>query len=302
MAVATAIVIALFAIGCNNRANNAASVATEDSASQSEDKLDSGVNEYEVDNDKDSVITLILSDRDTVRIGATKRNIDFLVNKVGESFDSLVKKISGNYFVNSVDNSVYVSVYADDTIHDINKDGFKDLIIYISASLPEEVEYISTNYFAVYFGDKFAHYNLHDYYCLGEMRTDGGEWYNNLDEFMIDDQGVFHFKKHYSSCLRMSYESNICGGGNTILARYQEGDLYVIGESNSEYSCYSHCELDDEGNFIDTSWVEEEHSYSITRNYLTFEEKDELTGKITELKHAPLKKLSEVFGHEDTHW
>ena len=302
VAVATAIVIALFAIGCNNRANNAASVATEDSASQSEDKLDSGVNEYEVDNDKDSVITLILSDRDTVRIGATKRNIDFLVNKVGESFDSLVKKISGNYFVNSVDNSVYVSVYANDTIHDINKDGFKDLIIYISASLPEEVEYISKSYFAVYFGDKFAHYNLHDYYCLGEMRTDGGEWYNNLDEFKIDDQGVFHFEKHYSSCLRMSYESNICGGDNTILARYQEGDLYVIGESNSKYSSYSHCELDDEGNFIDTSWVEEVDSYSITRNYLTFEEKDELTGKITELKHAPLKKLSEVFGHKDTHW
>ena len=117
VAVATAIVIALFAIGCNNRANNA-SVTTEDSTSRTEDKLDSGVNEYE--SDTDSVITLILSDRDTVRIRATKRNIDFLVNKVGESFDSLVKKISGNYFVNNVDNSVYVSVYADDTIHDIN--------------------------------------------------------------------------------------------------------------------------------------------------------------------------------------
>ena len=273
MAVATAIVIALFAIGCNNRANNA-SVATEDSASQTEDKLDSGVNEYEVDNDKDSVITLILSDRDTVRIGATKRNIDFLVNKVGESFDSLVKKISGNYFYRYKEFEINVEINVDiDTVHDINNDGFNDLDISISATSSVSGSHI---YFAVYFGDKYSHYHLHDYYYLGESYFyDRGEHYVDRE---IDDQGVLHISTH--EAVYVSVDGEVFGGPMDwiIFARYQNGDFYVIGESNKA------------------------HSYSITLNYLTFEKKDELTGKVTELKHAPLKKLSEVFGHEDIHW
>ena len=257
VAVATAIVIALFAIGCNNRANNAASVATEDSASQSEDKLDSGVNEYEVDNDKDSVITLILSDRDTVRIGATKRNIDFLVNKVGESFDSLVKKISGNYFYQNKD-EMNVEINVDiDTVHDINNDGFNDLDISISAT--SSVSGIPDIYFAVYFCDKYSHYHLHDYYYLGESY-----FYVHGEHYVgrgIDDQGVLHISRHDADYVWVDGE--VSGGSIdwTILARYQNGDFYVIGKSSKSF---------DENRIYSNDSV----------------------------KHVPLKKLSEVFGHE----
>ena len=246
MAVATAIAIALFAIGCNNRANNA-SVATEDSASRTEDKLDSGVNEYEVDNDKDSVITLILSDRDTVRIGAKRQNVDFLVNKVGESFDSLVKKISGNYFYQNKEYEMNVEINVGiDTVHDINNDGFNDLDISISAT--PSVSGISDIYFAVYFGDKYSHYHLHDYYYLGESY-----FYVHGEHFVgrgIDDQGVLHISRHDADFVWVDGE--VSGGSIdwTILARYQNGDFYVIGDSSKsvdENHLYSNDSVIDNG-------------------------------------------------------
>ena len=281
VAIATAIVIALFYIGCNHRTNNNTSVATEDG--RKGNSVDTDINEGEREASK----TYILNNGDSLHINAMRKEIDFLVNKTGKSFDSLLYKIGENCSVDSVNIRVDVSI---DTVHDINKDGFNDLVISIKAFNCPYSEYIHLCYCAVYFGDKFAHYNLHDYYCLGEEDTYGGMYYCSID-YKIDNQGILRFE----IIDRVRDPETRGVGSSTILVRYQNGDLYVIGEGSRGSSEIRHY---DEGNIID---VEERNSH-ITRNYLTFKEKDELTGKITELKHAPLKKLSEVFGHKNTDW
>lgn len=256
VAIITAIVIALLSIGCNHRTNNNTTVATEDSTNNSTNNNTSIATE-------DSASTIFYhiimnndgAEEDSVLFPAMIKNVDFIVIKTDvDCYDDIRFDIDIKFDI--------------DTVHDINKDGFSDLVIIIYQDTQSYHKYC-----AVYFGDKFAHYNLHDYYDLGfnyiYMR---GEHYVDIE---IDDQGVLHFKEHEACIYNIEGE---CYGGEvycTILARYQNGDFYVIGED-----------------------YEESSSYHVTRNYLTFKEKDELTGKVKELKHAPLKKLSEKFGHK----
>ena len=124
---------------------------------------------------------------------------------------------------------------------DLNKDGFKDVVIIATPRNPENMQTRDDGYvynfnkpvMAVYFGNESATYSLFKQY----FNTIPGQEdeYQSVDiELSINDKGVMRISPSYFNSAGSSDSD-----ASVYVFRFQNGDFYLIGKDTKSFSRYS---------------------------------------------------------------
>ena len=168
---------------------------------------------------------------------------------------------------------------------DLNKDGFKDLVVIATPNFKENMKEREDGYvynfnhsqLAIYFGDASGDFVMFKKY---------DELFPERDELMlvetslgITDKGVLRI-----GVSTFMVAGGATTGGPTYVFRYQDGDFFLIGKDETELSRYS-------GETTDTSENYLTHKRQV-RTGNAFEEQKEKV-KWTKLPKEPLKRLGD---------
>ena len=124
---------------------------------------------------------------------------------------------------------------------DLNKDGFKDVVIIATPRYPENMQTRDDGYvynfnkpvMAVYFGSEDGKYTLFKQYFNTIPGTE--DEYQSVDiELSINDKGVMRISPSYFNSMG-SADSD----ASVYVFRFQNGDFYLIGKDTKSFSRYS---------------------------------------------------------------
>lgn len=124
---------------------------------------------------------------------------------------------------------------------DLNKDGFKDVVIIATPRNPENMQTRDDGYvynfnkpvMAVYFGNESGTYSLFKQY----FNTIPGQEdeYQSIDiDLRINDKGVMRISPSYFNSAGSSDSE-----ASVYVFRFQNGDFYLIGKDTKSFSRYS---------------------------------------------------------------
>lgn len=124
---------------------------------------------------------------------------------------------------------------------DLNKDGFKDVVIIATPRNPENMQTRDDGYvynfnkpvMAVYFGNESGTYSLFKQY----FNTIPGQEdeYQSVDiDLRINDKGVMRISPSYFNSMGSSDSD-----ASVYVFRFQNGDFYLIGKDTKSFSRYS---------------------------------------------------------------
>ena len=124
---------------------------------------------------------------------------------------------------------------------DLNKDGFKDVVIIATPRNPENMQTRDDGYvynfnkpvMAVYFGSESGTYSLFKQY----FNTIPGQEdeYQSVDiELSINDKGVMRISPSYFNSMGSADSDE-----SVYVFRFQDGDFYLIGKDTKSFSRYS---------------------------------------------------------------
>ena len=124
---------------------------------------------------------------------------------------------------------------------DLNKDGFKDVVIIATPRNPENMQTRDDGYvynfnkpvMAVYFGNESGTYSLFKQY----FNTIPGaeDEYQSVDiELNINEKGVMRISPSYFNSMGSSDSD-----ASVYVFRFQNGDFYLIGKDTKSFSRYS---------------------------------------------------------------
>ena len=168
---------------------------------------------------------------------------------------------------------------------DLNKDGFKDVVIIATPRNPENMQTRDDGYvynfnkpvMAVYFGNESGTYSLFKQY----FNTIPGQEdeYQSVDiDLRINDKGVMRISPSYFNSAGSSDSD-----ASVYVFRFQNGDFYLIGKDTKSFSRYSG------------------ESTEVSENYLThkrqtiisnmFDDSVKPKGTWTKIPADPLEKL-----------
>lgn len=124
---------------------------------------------------------------------------------------------------------------------DLNKDGFKDVVIIATPRNPENMQTRDDGYvynfnkpvMAVYFGNESGTYSLFKQYFNTIPGTE--DEYQSVDiELSINDKGVMRISPSYFNSAGSSDSD-----ASVYVFRFQNGDFYLIGKDTKSFSRYS---------------------------------------------------------------
>ncbi|MBR2201832.1 MAG: hypothetical protein IJ894_14050 [Bacteroidales bacterium] len=157
--------------------------------------------------------------------GAQSRFVKSLFKASGESVEAVVPADCDSIVVEG----------------DLNKDGFKDVVIIATPRNPENMKTRDDGYvynfnkpvMAVYFGSESGMYTLFKQY----LNTIPGaeDEYQSVDiELSINEKGVMRISPSYFNSMGSSDSD-----ASVYVFRFQNGDFYLIGKDTKSFSRYS---------------------------------------------------------------
>ena len=127
------------------------------------------------------------------------------------------------------------------TTGDLNKDGFKDVVIIATPRNPENMQTRDDGYvynfnkpvMAIYFGSEGGSYSLFKQYSNTIPGTE--DEYQSVDvSVKINDKGVMRISPSYFNSMGSADSDE-----SVYVFRFQDGDFYLIGKDTKSFSRYS---------------------------------------------------------------